>query len=664
MKAPKEEIHPSPWLVNGITIALPVISFLVYFLSLSPSLSSQSDSGELVSAAALLGIAHPPGYPLYTLLGHLFSLLPLAGDAAFRLNIMSAFFSSLALAFIFHLGLLIFENLSIAVTVALLYAFSQDFWRLSLSAEVFSLHIFFVCLILFLLFRWRRAVIDGNEGRDSIFLLFFATGLACAHHHTILFIAPACLYLVIKDKMYRPLAKPRTLIFSLLFFAGGLLPYIYLPLRAAAHPPVCWGDAASPHGFLRIVTRAGYGTFALGAISGRSWTPSQGLEQSLEYVKILASQFTPLLFPIGIAGAILMGLKRRVLFSFFFFIFLIYGILFLLVARFPTGEGFMALLSRFFLPSHLVFALFIGAAFAAMERILTGVRKKVFSIIIILVPLLLLMLNYPLVNRRSDYVARDYGRNLLRSLNQNAIIFMLGDVPCGALLYCQKVEGTRPDVTPLFEGLLGSPWYREKIARETPDLGFLIGKEKMTTKQFVLTVMEHEKGRRSIYFNHPVEEVDIPVTCHGLAWKARMGPPSENDPAETLLDGYYAYTGDYHAERLPYFSRELLKMYSLSYLCLASGQEARKEKKKALQSLEKALKMDPENVIAYKSLGNLQIEEKLWDRAETTFVTMSKKGGPSPEVYTNLAIIYAQRGEHEKAKEALRKAREAQGIRK
>ena len=69
-------------------------TFWVYVKTLAPTVSF-FDSGELISAAYTLGVAHPPGYPLYVLLGWLFSKLPI-GNIAYRINRMSAFFASIA----------------------------------------------------------------------------------------------------------------------------------------------------------------------------------------------------------------------------------------------------------------------------------------------------------------------------------------------------------------------------------------------------------------------------------------------------------------------------------------------------------------------------------------------------------------------------------------
>src|SRR6187549_17310 len=71
-----------------------LVSFIVYMMTLAPGLSF-IDAGELATTASTLGVAHPTGYPLFTLIGHLFSILPIAATVIARLNIMSAFFAAM-----------------------------------------------------------------------------------------------------------------------------------------------------------------------------------------------------------------------------------------------------------------------------------------------------------------------------------------------------------------------------------------------------------------------------------------------------------------------------------------------------------------------------------------------------------------------------------------
>jgi len=662
---------PSGRIIAVTAASVFVFTFIVYLLTLTPSLSSQSDSGELVSAAATLGIAHPPGYPTYTILGYLFSSLPLKGDSAFRMNLMSAFFSSCTIALLFMLGALIFESFAAAISVSLLFAFSLEFWKLSLSAEVFSLHMFFVALIVYLLFRWRNdsALDDGRH--LSMYLFFFVSGLSLSHHHTVLFLAPACLFIIIREKMYRPLRNLKTSLICLLLLSAGLIPYIYLPLRSAAHPRMGWEDAGTLEGFRRMVTRAGYGTFSLATVSGESRSFQAALVQAAEYVKVLAAQFGSWLFVVpGCIGIVCSAIRRRAYLFFFLYIFLVYGIVFLLIARFPHGEGYMAVLSRFFLPSFMAFAVFIGMALDPVsgllkERLQKGRLIPVFNVMVIALPVITLLVNYPLSDRHDNYIARDYGRNLLKGLDEKAIIIVLGDIHSGAALYSQEIEKKRPDVTVLLEGLLTSRWYVEKKAAESPDLAFLLDDQRrMNRRLLILSIILHEKGQRPVYINHPVDDPDIQAECEGLAWRVTTGEKEPFNAArlDKMLNETYSCPGTGNLAKLDYFSRELLRMYSYSFCCLGSKQAEQNDSKKAMASLERALALDQTNDRAMYLLGTLQIRENMLDEAEKTFLTLRKSAEDSREVYTNLAIIYARKGESGKAKEALRRAQQLGGV--
>ncbi|KKQ89288.1 MAG: hypothetical protein UT12_C0017G0009 [Candidatus Curtissbacteria bacterium GW2011_GWC2_38_9] len=129
---------------------LPFLLFaftlIVYILTLSRSVYF-GDSGELIAAAYTLGIAHPPGYPLYTMLAHLFTYLPF-GTLAFRVNLFSAVTSSLTVVVIYFICLKLTSNRLASISASLFLAFSYLFWLYSLVAEVFSLHALFVTLII------------------------------------------------------------------------------------------------------------------------------------------------------------------------------------------------------------------------------------------------------------------------------------------------------------------------------------------------------------------------------------------------------------------------------------------------------------------------------------------------------------------------------------
>ncbi|TLY35621.1 MAG: DUF2723 domain-containing protein, partial [Nitrospirae bacterium] len=206
-----------------------------YSWTLAPTVTLV-DSGELIVAARFLGVAHPPGFPLYVMLAHLASLVPI-GSVALRINFASALFAALACTM---LTLVVAELMIIrsylaalkrgfrkktaskskkisigarddpasnplmvllpALVSGLLLAFSRTFWSYATIAEVYTLNTLLILIIFFLMLRWRRRIIE-DERRisanpdstrpapvipDYDFLLYaaaFVFGLALGVHH-------------------------------------------------------------------------------------------------------------------------------------------------------------------------------------------------------------------------------------------------------------------------------------------------------------------------------------------------------------------------------------------------------------------------------------------------------------------------------------------------
>src|SRR5207302_6507196 len=113
------------------------------------------DSPELITAAVTLGVAHAPGYPLFTMLGHLFSLLPL-GPIPFRVNLLSVGCDALTIGVIYFSALRLTRSQLAAAAAALLLAVSPTFWEWSLPADGFPL----IKLLSAVLFLWRLTLHD------------------------------------------------------------------------------------------------------------------------------------------------------------------------------------------------------------------------------------------------------------------------------------------------------------------------------------------------------------------------------------------------------------------------------------------------------------------------------------------------------------------------
>lgn len=171
----------------ALALGLGVVALLVYWRTLAPFLLP-GDSGEFQTLAALLGSAHPTGYPLYLLFAKLFTILMPVDSIAYRVNLFSALAGGATVALLFLSVRLFGARRAAALLTALSLTFLPTFWSQALIAEVYTLGgVWFVALILSLQ-MWRFS----RRGR---YLLFAAVlgGSGMGVHGTILLLAPATL---------------------------------------------------------------------------------------------------------------------------------------------------------------------------------------------------------------------------------------------------------------------------------------------------------------------------------------------------------------------------------------------------------------------------------------------------------------------------------------
>src|SRR5437763_4133102 len=212
------------------------------------------DTPELVTAAVTLGVAHPPGYPLFTMLGHLFSVLPF-GSIPFRVNLLSALCDSIAVGIVYLSAARLVRSRTAAAVAALALAANPTFWEWSLAAEVFPLTNLLAAILVLLLVLWH----EPPARTAFLIAAFFVAGLALTNHQTLLPVGPAfCFVLWRHREVLR--AEPRSLLLGVVAFAIGLLPYGYVLWAAARHPAQSWGNVSSFHDLIGLITRRSYGS--------------------------------------------------------------------------------------------------------------------------------------------------------------------------------------------------------------------------------------------------------------------------------------------------------------------------------------------------------------------------------------------------------------------
>ncbi|HLG25807.1 MAG TPA: DUF2723 domain-containing protein [Candidatus Gracilibacteria bacterium] len=442
-------------------------SYFVYLLTLYPTVGTE-DSGELIVSAATLDIAHPPGYPLHTLLGKLFTVLIPFGNIGWRVNLMSAFFGAATVTIIFLIIRRLTKKTAVAVSFSLLLAFSDIFWSQSIRTETYTLNAFLLGLMIWFLTLW-----DQNKNPRYLLLTALCFGLGVANQHQILLAAPA-LFLFVLIKNWRVILNPKIVAGSLLMLGLGLSVYAYLPIRTAAGPYD--NPAYIKHeglhtwdSFFAFVNRQIYGgTVHLGseeteasaatrlpgwlqqAIDISSGIAVNNAKGFLPFFELVFRQFFYLSFILLPFGFIALFKKNR---APFFLVTLLLFFFSIIQLKF-VGYGwnmipFSEFSSRpFFIPAILLVTII---AACGMDKILSS--KKLAQTVplmlsgLLFLPLIPLTVNFANNNESHNYIAYDFNRHVLESLPQNAYLLSIGrDNHTFPLYYLRKIENFRPDV--------------------------------------------------------------------------------------------------------------------------------------------------------------------------------------------------------------------------
>jgi len=450
--------HRSLALLSGLALSVGA----VYLATLAPSIGG-GDSGELTAVACRLGVAHPPGYPLYTLLAQPFAWLPL-GSLAWKLNLASA---------VFGLGAAVLAFLTVerwlsdpwaALFGSGLFAFSGTVWRYATVAEVFSLNNLLVALLTYLMLRYWQ-----SPDPRWVYAMALTVGAGFAHHHTIAFLAlPFAVAVLLRDRAV--VRRARTLGLTLACFACGLLPYLYLPWASSRRLISSWGDATRPDGFLDHVLRREYGTLRLSSKE----TEASLLTNLWHYLADGAEQ---LLFAgmalalLGVALALRDSRRRGGFAVVLFAAWLCYTVGFNALSNpdFESGVG-REIQARFGQLPNLLLCLLAAGALAELAGPARSTRRTLVIAAGVSIVLVQLGWNYRSCDASTRSIFRDLGQATLAALPQGTILLTRGDAYVNAVRHLQECEGFRPDVVALPLDLLGTTWMRRAVSTHHPEL--------------------------------------------------------------------------------------------------------------------------------------------------------------------------------------------------
>jgi tetratricopeptide (TPR) repeat protein len=512
---------------STIALGVSVVSLVVYWLTLAPTVTLV-DSGELILAARSLGVAHPPGFPLYVLLAHLATLIPI-GNIAVRVNFASALFAAVAAAVVVLVVAEIVATPAKAaqsgrhdgqrqrgkgkkrtstsiqdsvgepsrhplvsiiplVVAGLLLAFSRTVWAYATISEVYTLNTLLIAIIFLLMFRWRRLrrnVDAETRGRGDaetsrglpasphprvsasslLYAASFLFGVALGVHHvTVGLMLPALAVLVWATESSSFFTRRQFLYAALFAFAGLFAVYAYVPIAASRTPVMNWGDARTLERLWWHISGKQYQVFL-------SYSLQTAISQFGDFVKLAAREFGPWWLPLApaafIFGMISLFKTNRPVFWFL-------ALMIIADLAYSLGYDIAEDKDAYYIPVFVAMAIAAGfgtqwiVSKCGALTLPAGVARLVGFALVVSVPVIALAGNLPYNNRSHYYIAQDYTDNILSTVDRGGMLLTRDWQVYSPMLYVREIEHRRDDAVVIDVNQLRRSWYYEYLERAYP----------------------------------------------------------------------------------------------------------------------------------------------------------------------------------------------------
>lgn len=420
---------------------------LALYAATAPRMIMPEDDGLFILAAYFMGVAHPPGYPLFVLLAHPFSWLPF-DSIAFRIHLASSVFASLAvLAAWWTMVALPGVTRLGALTSALALALSATFWSQAIIAEVYCLNAALFLLLLGLSVRYLQCLREGRESSYRLHAIALVLGVGLTNHWPLMILGSTGLAVMFLPAWRQLLRSMPTLA---VLVCLGLLPYLWLYLRSRMAIPVSFYGPLDPDSFWFMLSRQGYADVD----QSQSAQLSDKVGFAGFFLRDLVTQF-------GVPGTIFGGLGftlqwrhwPRTLALGLTVSFLASSVLLAMLLGFDYSKYFRAIFRAYPIVANAIWAVWMALGTSAVLMVLHRAlgsfawRRHYLSAGCVVFLAYLGASHAALNDRHSDDLADRYARAVLNTLPQNAVVFVSGDMSFGPLAYTHILGGVRPDLT-------------------------------------------------------------------------------------------------------------------------------------------------------------------------------------------------------------------------
>jgi hypothetical protein len=635
--------------------------FFVYCRTLNPVFHSD-DSPETIACSCTLGIQHPPGYPLPTLTGRIFSIA-MPGNRGFAVNLQAAMAGAAACVLLFLIMSAVLydknrplESHAAAASSAFCLAFGLTMWSQSLSAKggIYSLNAALLLGIVYSLIKW-----EGTKKMKFLYLAAYIYGLSLANHWESMAVATPALALYAAtiftgDGHY----KKAKILTAACFVVPGVLTYAYLILRARSGAYLNWGDPSDFDRLLWVLRRAEYSATEQArdiAVASRQFARA-GMN--------VLSEFTMAGLMLAAAGVYCFykRLNRRLL------VFL--GALFLTITvglslYFNLGEEKLWIMDVFFLPAYAVLAALAGAGmfFIMSKAGKSALKPATVMLMAAALPAWLFASNFSRADQAGNYYSYDFGKNIIRSIATPGIAMLEGDYSVMPLMYLEYVEN-KVHFCPVRTEFISVPWGVRNIRDNWPDIK-MNAPVNASFGDRIRDIVESNYSSREIFvsFFRPDFLEYYPLGNallfpHGAVMKMGFDGNAELRKNEAILKTltYRGMLGD--GGYMDQTTSLGMSNYSTMFMETGNAFSKAGNDEKAMFYLTRAVAIATDSVkgIALTQLGMLYSKMGKMDEAIESYLTAVKTGPDMAEAYSNMAGVYNNKKEYDMAIAACEKA--------
>ena len=661
------------------------------------------DSGEFVATSYILGIPHPPGTPLYVLIGRVFTLFPF-GYVAARVNFLSALSSALAVFFTFLLTVRLIKMCFKvegwkawmgALVASFFMAFSNTFWQNGTEAEVYSLSSFVMVLTLWMSLRWWDAFGKGNSDRMLVAIAYILS-LCIGIHLGTLLVAPGILVLVLLVD-WRTVTKPKLIAAVFFLFVLGMSVHLYLLLRSRLYPAINEDDPTTWHDLWLVLKRDQYkpgSVFVRRADFGFQVSMFWGYftDQFTMWGGRFAAagKYLPIL--LGVVGAYFHAVYNRKTFLTVFTLFVICSLGLIIYLNFTDHE--VRERDYFYVASYHFFTIWMGIAATGLlikliDSTLRYVKKEVlvvsaFSAVFIFASLLPYHHFHFAHDRTNDTIARNFAYNMLKPLEKNAIVFTNGDNDTFPLWCIQAIENFRNDVRVANLSLLRTSWYVKQLRDHEPKIPLNLsdyeietlvpyrdstGRVWQTNDIVVHDALKANNWVKPMYLAVTVPDqmgLDRQLVLEGLVFRiTREAYGMRLDEAAMKHNLYQVYnwggllTPEGKQDSSFYKDlneNRLVQNYAAAYFTLAFWYRQTGRKSEAVKELERSREVSPYFVDAARWLGQFYAENGQAQKGERYYLDLLKEYPSDAEIYFRLGGVHMMMGKLDSAVQDYKRA--------